>query len=102
MEGGREIRPGDRSLAELTPQELDIRLPGARHFAVWLVPAKEDHDLLSAVNHDLAAHFNAPLFPPHLTVYLGADFNEDGLLKMLVSMASELDPIELKVRGIAT
>lgn len=102
MEGGRVIRSGNRSLAELTPQELDIRLPGTRHFAVWLVPAQADHDLLSVMNRDLAAHFNAPLFPPHLTVYLGADSKEDGLAKMLVSLASKLDPIEIQVRGIAS
>ncbi len=102
MKGKIKIQPENRPAADLSPQELGIRLPGARHFAVWLLPSEEDTASLGEIIRDLAVQFDAPFFPPHLTLYQGVVFDGDGIAKTLESLVSTLEPIDLKIRAIAS
>jgi hypothetical protein len=102
MQGQKRNQPGNRSVSDLSPQELNNIIPGARHFAVWLLPSEEDTVLLGEIIRDLAAQFDAPLFRPHLTLYQGVEFEEDRLAETLDSLASSLGPIDLKIRAIAS
>jgi hypothetical protein len=41
--------------------------------AYWLIPSGPAHSFLQQVISDLATEYDAPIFEPHVTVYVGAD-----------------------------
>ena len=45
--------------------------------AYWLLPAEPARGFFSAIVHELAARFDAPIFEPHLTLYAGTKPNEE-------------------------
>jgi hypothetical protein len=102
MQNWKENQLGNRSVNDLSPQDLDNLLPGARHFALWLLPSEEDRNFIAEIIRDLALEFDAPLFSPHLTLYQGITFDEDNLAEILERLVSTFDPIDLKVRAIAS
>jgi putative hydrolase of the HAD superfamily len=93
---------GNRSINDLSPQELDNLLPGARHFALWLLPSEEDRNLIGEIIRDLAREFDALPFSPHLTLYQGITFNDDHLAETLERLATTLQPLDLRIRAVAS
>jgi 2'-5' RNA ligase len=45
--------------------------------AYWLIPAEPAYRFLTSTIEDLASRFDAPLFKPHLTVYVSRKADED-------------------------
>ena len=41
--------------------------------AYWLIPSESAHSLFQAIINDLARRYDAPVFEPHVTIYVGAD-----------------------------
>ena len=41
--------------------------------AYWLIPSESAHSLFQAIINDLAHRYDAPVFEPHVTIYVGAD-----------------------------
>jgi len=41
--------------------------------AYWLVPSDSAHSFFQAIINDLASRYDAPVFEPHVTIYVGAD-----------------------------
>ena len=41
--------------------------------AYWLVPSELAHSFFQAIIDDLARQYDAPVFEPHVTIYVGAD-----------------------------
>ena len=41
--------------------------------AYWLIPSESAHSLFQAIINDLAGRYDAPVFEPHVTIYVGAD-----------------------------
>ena len=41
--------------------------------AYWLVPSEPAHSFFQGIINDLACRYEAPLFKPHVTIYVGAD-----------------------------
>ena len=66
----------------------------------WLVPAKPAHDFFASLIAQLAARFDAPIFEPHLTVYvtnLGNENPDESLKRAL----DDCRAFYLSIRGIA-
>ena len=71
-----------------------------RHLSYWLIPVKEDGDILQTVIDDLAARFESPSFPPHLTLFAGATASEEEPRHLLDSLTPELVPKRLVVTRV--
>jgi len=41
--------------------------------AYWLIPSEPARDFFQRIINDLARRYEAPLFEPHVTIYVGAD-----------------------------
>ena len=41
--------------------------------AYWLIPSESAHSFFEAIINDLARRYDAPVFEPHVTIYVGAD-----------------------------
>ena len=41
--------------------------------AYWLIPSESAHSFFQAIINDLARRYDAPVFEPHVTIYVGAD-----------------------------
>jgi 2'-5' RNA ligase len=63
--------------------------------AYWVIPAEPAHSFFQGVINDLARRYDAPLFKPHVTVYVGAN-QVDAAEKALSEAAREYQPINLK------
>ena len=63
--------------------------------AYWLITAEPAHTFFRDVINDLARRYDAPLFEPHVTVYVGAN-QVDAAEKALSKAAREYQPIKLK------
>jgi putative hydrolase of the HAD superfamily len=68
-------------------------------FSVFLTPATDEFDRLSAIIRRLAERFGSPVFEPHVTVYGGRCPNRESLLPLL-SAADGIPPFSLPVLGI--
>jgi len=67
--------------------------------AYWLIPAEPARGFFQAVINDLAHQHDAPVFEPHVTVFVGT--NRVGAAERALSrVASEWLPINLKTLGI--
>lgn len=99
-----KIRFGDsnekKSVLDLTPLELELSIPGARHFSLWLVPSQHDHNLLANIINNLANQYNAPVFEPHVTIYTGVYTQKDKLAKIIAGSAEMVHSISLIVKEI--
>ena len=63
------------------------------------MPAPEDGDVLKEIIDALATRFNAPNFPPHLTLFAGPISPQDNPLKLLNELPLALVPEKLEVIG---
>ena len=67
--------------------------------AYWLIPAKPAHSFFQRVTNDLARRYDAPLFEPHVTVYVGS--NRAHVAESAISEAARAcKPIKLKALEI--
>ena len=41
--------------------------------AYWLIPSEPAHSFFQRIVNDLARRYDAPVFEPHVTIYVGAD-----------------------------
>ena len=67
--------------------------------AYWLIPAEPAHSFFQDVINDLARRYDAPLFEPHVTIYVGAN-DANAAEKALSKAAREWQTIDLKALGI--
>ena len=63
--------------------------------AYWLIPAEPAHRFFQRLIEDLARRYDAPLFEPHVTIHVGANY-PDAAEKALSRTAREWQPIHLK------
>jgi Cyclic phosphodiesterase-like protein len=63
--------------------------------AYWLIPAEPAHRFFQRLIEDLARRYDAPLFEPHVTIHVGANYL-DAAEKTLSRTAREWQPIHLK------
>jgi len=68
--------------------------------AYWLIPAEPAHRFLQNLINDLAGRFDAPVFEPHVTIYVGAD-STDALETVLSKAAQTCKPIVLQALEVS-
>jgi putative hydrolase of the HAD superfamily len=67
--------------------------------AYWLIPAEPARSFFQGVINDLARRYNAPLFEPHVTVYVGS--NRAAAAESVISEAARVSkPIKLNALEI--
>jgi 2'-5' RNA ligase len=67
--------------------------------AYWLIPAEPARSLFRGLIEDLARRYDAPVFEPHVTVYVGVN-QVDAAEKALSEAARECQSINLKTLEI--
>jgi hypothetical protein len=67
--------------------------------AYWLIPSEPAHSFFQQTINDLARRFDAPVFEPHVTVYVGAD-RAHASKNVLEDVARECELIRLTPLGI--
>jgi hypothetical protein len=67
--------------------------------AYWLIPSEPAHSFFQRMINDLARQCDAPIFEPHVTIYVGAD-RADAAKNALGATARECKLIGLKPLGI--
>ena len=74
--------------------------PGTTRVGFWALPAARDGRVLRPVIEDLARRFEAPSFPPHLTLHVG--YYDGGALRGALDAAGSSGPMTLDVQGVDT
>ena len=74
----------------------------SRHVSYWLIPVKQDGDVLQAIIDALAARFEAPSFPAHLTLFAGPSTLDREPRHLIESLPAELVPKLLTVTNAET
>lgn len=69
--------------------------------AFWLVPRRADRALLQALIGDLAAHFSAPLFLPHVTLYSCRRTAQMQEVAVMAALAASSRELVLRCEGLA-
>ena len=67
--------------------------------AYWLIPSEPAHSFFQRIINDLARRCDAPVFEPHVTIYVGAD-RAEAAKNALGAAARECKLIGLKPLGI--
>jgi 2'-5' RNA ligase len=77
-------------------------LPVSRRIVVahWLIPAEPAHGFFQDLINDLARRYDAPVFEPHVTIYVGAD-STDAVDTTLSKAARDCEPIVLQVLEVS-
>jgi 2'-5' RNA ligase len=72
-------------------------LPVSRRIVIahWLIPAEPAHCFFQDLINDLARRYDAPVFEPHVTIYVGAN-STDALETVLSKAAQDFTPIVLQ------
>jgi 2'-5' RNA ligase len=72
-------------------------LPVSRRIVIahWLIPAEPAHCFFEDLVNNLARRYDAPVFEPHVTIYVGAD-STDAVDTTLSKAARDCEPIELQ------
>jgi 2'-5' RNA ligase len=73
--------------------------PGEQIITYWLCPAEPARRQLAAMIRDLAARFAAPVFEPHVTLYVTSTDREDPN-KVLAEVRSRQREYRLPIRGL--
>ena len=60
--------------------------------AYWLIPSEPAHSFFQRIINDLARRYDAPVFEPHVTIYVGAN-RTDALETVLSKAAQDCKPI---------
>jgi hypothetical protein len=68
--------------------------------AYWLIPANPAHRFFQDLINDLARRYDAPVFEPHVTFYVGANI-PDALETVLSKAAQDCKPIVLKALEVS-
>ena len=78
-------------------RRLFCALPVSRRTVIahWLIPAEPAHHFFQDLINDLARRYDAPVFGPHVTIYVGAD-STDALETVLSKAAQTCKPIVLQ------
>jgi hypothetical protein len=67
--------------------------------AYWLIPTEPARGFFQGVINDLARRYNAPVFEPHMTIYVGSDRVEaDEVIAKVVSGCRLVQAKVLKIR----
>ena len=66
--------------------------------AYWLIPAGPARSFFKAMIVDLARQYSAPVFEPHMTIYVGSDRADAE--EVIVEAARGCGPIKVKVLGV--
>jgi len=67
--------------------------------AYWLIPAEPARTFFERTIVDLAQRYDAPVFEPHMTIYVGSD-RTDAAEEIIVKAGSCCGPIEVKALGV--
>ena len=65
----------------------------------WLIPAEPARSYFGSLIRDLALRFDAPVFEPHVTLYVTQTANEDPAA-VLQSGLADSNPLRLSVAGL--
>ena len=68
--------------------------------AHWLIPAEPAHGFFQDLINDLARRYDAPVFEPHVTIYVGAD-STDAVDTTLSKAARDFEPIVLQALEVS-
>jgi hypothetical protein len=68
--------------------------------AYWLIPAEPAHRFFQDLINDLARRYDAPVFEPHVTIYVGAD-STDAVGTTLSKAARDCEPIVLQALEVS-
>jgi len=68
--------------------------------AHWLIPAEPAHRFFQDLINDLARRYDAPVFEPHVTIYVGAN-STDAVNTTLSKAARDCEPIVLQALEIS-
>jgi 2'-5' RNA ligase len=66
----------------------------------WLIPAEPAHRFFQDLINDLARRYDAPVFGPHVTIYVGAD-STDAVNATLSKTARDCEPIVLQALEVS-
>ena len=77
-------------------------LPVSRRIVIayWLIPAEPAHRFFQDLINDLARRYDAPVFEPHVTIYVGAD-SPDAVDTTLSKAARDCEPIVLQALEVS-
>ena len=77
-------------------------LPVSRGIVIahWLIPAEPAHRFFQDLINDLARRYDAPVFEPHVTIYVGAD-STDAVGTTLSKAARDCEPIVLQALEVS-
>ena len=77
-------------------------LPVSRRIVIayWLIPAEPAHRFFQDLIDDLARRYDAPVFEPHVTIYVGAD-STDAVERTLSKGARDCEPIVLQALEVS-
>ena len=68
--------------------------------AYWLIPAEPAHSFFQNLINVLARRYDAPVFGPHVTIYVGAD-STDAVNATLSKTARDCEPIVLQALEVS-
>jgi len=83
-------------------RRLFCALPVSRRtiIAHWLIPAEPARRFFQDLINDLARRYDAPVFGPHVTIYVGAD-STDAVNATLSKAARDCEPIALQALEVS-
>ena len=83
-------------------RRLFCALPVSRRtiIAHWLIPAEPARRFFQDLINDLARRYDAPVFGPHVTIYVGAD-STDAVNATLSKAARDCEPIVLQALEVS-
>ncbi len=70
--------------------------------AIWLVPRRQEREILQALIADLSDRFSAPEFVPHATIYSCRRSAEQNELAITAALARTCPPLTLGTEGMAS
>jgi Cyclic phosphodiesterase-like protein len=70
--------------------------------AFWLVPAPPHHRTLCTIIEDLARELKAPMFEPHVTLYVGVQSADDDVEALLGHAAQSVGTPTLRIAAVRT
>jgi hypothetical protein len=83
-------------------RRLFCTLPVSRRTVIahWLIPAEPAHRFFQDLINALARRYDAPVFEPHVTIYVGAD-STDAVNGPLSRAARDCEPIVLQTLEVS-
>src|SRR5437016_11796530 len=83
-------------------RRLFCALPVSRRTVIahWLIPAEPARRFVQDLINDLARRYDAPVFGPHVTIYVGAD-STDAVDTTLSKAARDCEPIVLQALEVS-